>query len=449
MSNEQYTIEEIHISNILNAVYFSYKRNGADSLTIGGNNGQGKSSVLNAIWLCIQLKKAQNSFPEIINNGKDMGSIKLVLNNGLVITREFKKVDNGDVTIKLKITKDNKSIGTQPAEFLKQIVREISVDPMNIYSMDYASQRKLLLELAEINAEEQDILYDKKFEERRIVGVDRDRYKVQYEESTCKSPIEEQSAEALQNRVLEIDRENQGIDRYAEDIERKSSEIQRISSTITGYEAQINRNELLIKDYEEKIAFLKKENSEYNESIKSNKLSLDNENKTLSDMRQKHSLMKKISDDDIKQKIADVYENNRKAKEYKKYLEDYDNFKRYESEYNILTDELANIKLAQIKAINEAEIMEGLSINDKNLVCLNGIPMKQLSSSEKIMLAVNVAMKSNPNLKIVRLENASLFDEENRKLIKKIVSDKGFFLIEEVVGDADIVMENGVMKERS
>jgi hypothetical protein len=143
-----------------------------------------------------------------------------------------------------------------------------------------------------------------------------------------------------------------------------------------------------------------------------------------------------------------IQTHNQLAKEYQQFVANSSSFSDKESEYLVLTESLKEIRLRQIGCINNANIMESLSIDERNLICVDGVALKQWSSSQKIKFAVVLAIKSNPKFKVVRIENASLFDAENRRLLKEEVARLGYFLIEEVVGDAEIIMKNGIMEEK-
>ncbi len=56
----------------------------------------------------------------------------------------------------------------------------------------------------------------------------------------------------------------------------------------------------------------------------------------------------------------------------------------------------------------------------------NDIPIKQLSSSENMKVAMSIAMALNEKFKVILVKDASLLDKENRKVIREMAKDGGY-----------------------
>ncbi|MBA7578610.1 hypothetical protein ES708_20475 [subsurface metagenome] len=65
----------------------------------------------------------------------------------------------------------------------------------------------------------------------------------------------------------------------------------------------------------------------------------------------------------------------------------------------------------------------------------NDIPIKQLSSSENMKVAMSIAMALNEKFKVILVKEASLLDKENLKVIREMAKDGGYQVWLEMVSD--------------
>ena len=66
----------------------------------------------------------------------------------------------------------------------------------------------------------------------------------------------------------------------------------------------------------------------------------------------------------------------------------------------------------------------------------NDIPIKQLSSSENMKVAMSIAMALNEKFKVILVKEASLLDKENLKVIREMAKDNGYQVWLECVKDS-------------
>lgn len=87
----------------------------------------------------------------------------------------------------------------------------------------------------------------------------------------------------------------------------------------------------------------------------------------------------------------------------------------------------------------------GLSLAEGR-VLLNGVPFDQSSSAEQIRTSVAIAMAANPKLRIIRIKDGSLLDEDGLRLIAEQAKENDYQVWIERVdssGKIGIVMEDG------
>ncbi len=97
--------------------------------------------------------------------------------------------------------------------------------------------------------------------------------------------------------------------------------------------------------------------------------------------------------------------------------------------------------------------VEGMGF-DENGITINKIPLKDCSAAEQRELTMGIYFNTAPQgkdaIKIVFIEDGSLFDPESLEHIKKMCDQRGFQLIIEIVGtsqgDNQIIIEEGRIK---
>ena len=111
-----------------------------------------------------------------------------------------------------------------------------------------------------------------------------------------------------------------------------------------------------------------------------------------------------------------------------------------------LTGVLETIDAQKRQALEDAEFpLEGLSLED-GYVTHEGIPLEQLSSSEKLRVALAITMKANPKIKVIRITDGSLLDAASLAEVAKLAEANDFQIWVEMVdesGSVGIVIEEG------
>jgi hypothetical protein len=117
-------------------------------------------------------------------------------------------------------------------------------------------------------------------------------------------------------------------------------------------------------------------------------------------------------------------------------------------ESNQLSVDAENIKIDIAKkekerndVISKSQLaIEGMSFTDEEIL-INGLPLEdgQINTASLFDIGVDVAIALNPNLKVIFLHDASLFDRNHLKSIIKRIEERGYMAICEVVAEnADV-----------
>jgi hypothetical protein len=106
------------------------------------------------------------------------------------------------------------------------------------------------------------------------------------------------------------------------------------------------------------------------------------------------------------------------------------------------TDKQAAIAAAQMP-------VDGLGFGD-GFVTLNGVPFEQGSDAEQLRASVAIAMQMNPKLKVIRVRDGSLLDDNSMRLLAEMAAANGHQVWVETVrptsSDA-IIIEDGHVRE--
>ena len=107
--------------------------------------------------------------------------------------------------------------------------------------------------------------------------------------------------------------------------------------------------------------------------------------------------------------------------------------KKYQAEADKLTARMDARKKTREDALGAAKMpVAGLGFGDGE-VTFNGLPIDQASTSQQIRIGMAIAMAQNPKLRVIRIKDGSVLDEDNLKLIGEIAGEKGYQVWIEVV----------------
>lgn len=72
--------------------------------------------------------------------------------------------------------------------------------------------------------------------------------------------------------------------------------------------------------------------------------------------------------------------------------------------------------------------VEGLSVGDGQLL-LNDLPFSQASMAQSLRVALDVIMRQNADLKLIRIDNGEMLDAESTRLVLKTATERGWQVI--------------------
>lgn len=395
-----------------------------------GRNGQGKSSVLDAIMAALCGKKLCPEKPvrEGAEKGKvvvDMGSFKVI--------RTFTPDGGGS----LKVESSDGFKASSPQAMLDKIVGEIAFDPMKfINEYDPRKQREVLMQLAGLDFSDIDEKI-KDYKEKRSqlnlekkrLGVELDKHSVLDYDDIPDKPV---SVSGLAKQLEEIQEHNNSIS-------ARNSELQN-KINMRAFQQQNQR------ESQKKVEELEDQLKQAKVDLREIKLDVEAKNEEIAELEK--SLPKRKDTEAVKQAIANAEELNQKVAMKNEYQSNSRLLEQAQNEYSKLGEQIKGCEAQKAKGLSKANFpVDGLSVDDEGVI-YEGIPLAQINDAKKLEIGVAVSMKLNPRLKVIRMKGNDL-DQDSLSTIAKMVEVEGYQAWIEKVdesGKVGFVLEDGGIK---
>lgn len=405
---EPVKINELLIENVkrVKAVQFEPS---ADGLTIiGGRNGQGKTSVLDAIAWALGGNSYKPSVPER-DGALVPPNLHIELSNGLIVERKGK-----NSTLKVTDPNGNKS-GQQ---LLNEFVSTLALDLpkfINGSDKDKADSLLKILGIGDVLAH-LDTKENQLYAQRTEVGRIADRKKKAADEmpmypNVPKEPVSATELIKQQQEILARNGENEQKRQNAARYERMLAEAQ-------------------IAFDEAKAALQKAEQ----DCLTARKSAEDLHDESTAELEKNlaeiEALNIKIRANSTKE-AAEVEANN------------------LQQEYDGLTEQIESVREERNKLLDSAELpLPGLSVKDGKLI-YNNMPWDGMSGSDQLKVATAIVRKLNPQCGFVLMDKLEQMDLETLQEFGAWLKQEGLQVIATRVSTGDecsIIIEDGMVK---
>lgn len=405
---EPVKINELLIENVkrVKAVQFEPS---ADGLTIiGGRNGQGKTSVLDAIAWALGGNNYKPSVPER-DGALVPPNLHIELSNGLIVERKGK-----NSTLKVTDPNGNKS-GQQ---LLNEFVSTLALDLpkfINGSDKDKADSLLKILGIGDVLSQ-LDTKENQLYAQRTEVGRIADRKKKAADEMPMypnipKEPVSATELIKQQQEILARNGENEQKRQNAARYERMLAEAQ-------------------IAFDEAKAALQKAEQ----DCLTARKSAEDLHDESTAELEKNlaeiEALNIKIRANSTKE-AAEVEANN------------------LQQEYDGLTEQIESVREERSKLLDSAELpLPGLSVKDGKLI-YNNMPWDGMSGSDQLKVATAIVRKLNPQCGFVLMNKLEQMDLETLQEFGAWLKQEGLQVIATRVSTGDecsIIIEDGMVK---
>lgn len=398
-------INKLEIENVkrIKAVKLEPKENGLT--IIGGNNNQGKTSVLDSIAWALGGEKYKPSQAE--REGSVIPpTLHIVMNNGLIVERKGKNSA-------LKVTDPSGQKAGQ--QLLNEFVEQLALDLPKFMESSGKEKAKTLLQIIGVGDQLDMLDREEKelYNERLYIGRTADQkekfakeqpyYPDAPKELVSPSEMIRQQQEILaqngenqrkRERLHELEQEYQKVNEQMEMLLRKQAEIE--SSLVIARKSTANLHDESTTELEENIANIE----EINRKVRAN-------------------LDKDKAEDDARE---------------------------YRNIYDSLTSKINEVRDQKVKLLDSADLpLPELSVKDGELV-YKGQQWDNISGSDRLKVSTAIVRKLNPKCGFVLLDKLEQMDLDTLKEFGEWLEQEGLQAIATRVstgGECSIVIEDG------
>jgi len=378
-----------------------------NTVLLTGDNGQGKSSVLDAIVEAIQGSVAEHP----IRTGADSTTITLsIAGEAQTYTVRRRITPAGSY---LDITTADGLKVPKAATFLAGLVGQLSFDPEQFARLKPVDQAEQLRRTVGLDTTAIDAKIAALFATRR--DANRDAKQAVAALDALPKPV---SLELMPEKsVAEMAEEGRKLTAEADEMQARAAEVDRAYKQVSLTSADVTRLKDLLAKAEANLENDVRIHAELNDKWRA-------DNCVERNTKARERL------ETLRAEYKTVDTTNRQARAHNASVEAFTKAKARADELGDASAELdaqlIKAQEARQKAIKAANFpIEGLSITEAG-VTLNGIPFADLNTAERIKVSTLIAMAANPKLRVIFVREGALINRANLKIITDLASDRGY-----------------------
>lgn len=390
---------------------------------VGGNNNQGKTSVLDALAWALGGERFR---PDAAQRDGAIAPahLKVTLSNGVVVERKGK---NASLTV---TDPTGRRSGQQ---LLNAFIEPLALDLPRFMEASDKEKADILLRIigvgTELHIKDMEIkgLYDK----RTFTGQLAAQKKHFAEElvSYPEAPDEPVSASDLirqQQEILARNGENQ----------RKRNQLDKLID-------EKNQLNFTLRDLDEKIEDLKEE-------YEQTQAKFTDLEKQIFQARKSAAQLQDESTAELEASIRDVEETNRKVRANLEKARAEDEAAQYASDYDKLTGQIEDKRAERMALLNGADLpLPGLSVED-GVLTYKGKHWRDMSGSDQLRVAAAIVRRLNPDCGFVLLDKLEQMDMTTLQEFSAWLEAEGLQAIATRVStgsECQIIIEDGMVKD--
>lgn len=390
---------------------------------VGGNNNQGKTSVLDALAWALGGDRFR---PDAAQRDGAIAPahLKVTLSNGVIVERKGK---NASLTV---TDPTGRRSGQQ---LLNAFIEPLALDLPRFMEASDKEKADILLRIIGIGAElhTRDLEIKGLYDKRTFTGQLAAQKKHFAEEmiSYPEAPEEPVSASELI--------------RQQQDILARNGENQRLRAQYAELEQQVQQCVDELKRTRERIATLQ----QLADELDAKHTKLFNQRETA---RKTVSQLQDESTAELEASIRDIEETNRKVRANLEKSRAEDEAAQYASEYDRLTESIQQKRAERMALLNGADLpLPGLSVED-GVLTYKGKHWRDISGSDQLRVAAAIVRRLNPDCGFVLLDKLEQMDLTTLQEFSAWLEAEGLQAIATRVStgsECQIIIEDGMVKD--
>jgi hypothetical protein len=411
-------INSLQFENIKRIKAVQMKPSESGLTIIGGNNEQGKTSVLDAIAWALGGEKYRPS--EAQREGSTLPpSLKIIMNNGLVVERKGKNSD-------LKVTDPSGKRAGQM--LLNEFIEELALNLPKFMEASGKEKASTLLQiigvgdqLMQLDAQEKEL-----YQERLYVGRTADQKKKFAAEQPYypDAPDEPVSPSELIRQQQEILARNGQRQQWKREYDNILNEMDILERKIDEYKNVLRRSEDQLKELKAKQVAAMKTPKE----------------------------LEMESTDELERSIANIDEINRKVRANLDKGKAEDDAKIYADKYSQLTAQIEDVRKQKTSLLSSAELpLPGLAVEDGELTYM-GQKWDNMSGSQRLIVSTAIVRKLNPSCGFVLMDKLEQMDLKTLREFGEWLEQENLQVIATRVStgeECSVIIEDGYVKATS
>jgi DNA repair exonuclease SbcCD ATPase subunit len=383
-------------------------------VTIGGDNAQGKSSVLDAILMALGGKGYVPAEP--VRRGEEKAEIVIDLGD-LVVTRKI----NADRTTSLKVAKKGERRGMQSPQSLLDLCD--FPDPLEFIGLAPKAMAERLRQLSGVDFSELDRERADAYEERTETGRQAKALHAQHEAATVHgdAPDDPLVVKELMAELKRRQEVNEGHDDLF--VMEGAAEAEALGAAD------------LVRDLEKQLIKARHE--------------LEKAESVFEEMKERTADLEYEDLAEIENQIAGAEAQNAKLADNRRAAQLGEDAERADRRYAKLDATIAEIDAEKARLLAESKLpVKGLSFTADG-VTFRGTPFDQASQAEQIQVAVALGVVQSPEIRVQVVRNGSLLDKKSMAMLGRMAEKYDAQVFVERVGDADpdaIIIEDGMVR---
>jgi len=364
-----------------------------DVIVLSGKNGEGKTSVLDSIWLALEYRAASKQNPTALRAGQDKGQVTIDLGD-YIVTRKFTK---SGTTLEVR-TPDGSKISS-PQKLLDGLIGDLSFDPWEFSRKNEKEQRQMLGDVlyaitgGKLDLADFELRHKAAFEKRS--DANREKKRLTGLLTSLRVPTDSDPSEEIN----------------VDDLTRSIQEAVDVRSREEQLGKEVRSLGIKIQELEKELADAKQR--------------YQTASKTLEDLPEVPDV------DFLKGQLKDIQSVNERAREVIKYRQTRDTLTEVEEEIGKMNDAMELIDIEKAEALEESPLpVNNLRVTPDGVMVVNDedelVPFCQASAAQRLRISLAIAMAANPTLRVIRIADGSLLDDEGMDIVKQMATDKDF-----------------------